>query len=225
MRNVKVTLAIGIALMLAMGAWTFTRSPSRVVRVSGPQPDASLGYTIGGGSICQANEVLPSGVSAIRLAIVAFFGPKVRVIVYSGSRVLTEGSRGPTWTGTSVTVPVAALDRRSSHLTLCCVLGPGSERLDFPGYLTQPRFAAVAWRSRRTPTPALAAHEGHLLGGRIDIEYLAPGRRSWWSRALSVARHMGIGHFASGTWIVLLLAALMAVVGALTVGLASRELP
>ena len=41
------------------------------------------------------------------------------------------------------------------------------------------------------------------------VEYLRAGHGSWWSRASSVARHMGLGHAASGTWIVFLLIALM----------------
>jgi hypothetical protein len=225
MRKVTVTLVIGIALVIAVGARTLTRSPPRVVGVSGRPADASLGYTIGGGAICQAHEVLPGGATAIRLSVLAFFGPKVRAILYRGSRVLTEGRRGPTWTGSSVTVPLESVARTNSHLTLCLELGPGSERLDFPGRLTRPQMAAVAWRSRHTPTPALAASEGRILRGRIGVEYLAPGRGSWWSRGLSVARHMGIGHFISGTWVALLLAALMAIVVALAVGLAMRELP
>lgn len=220
-----VTLAVGIALMVAVGARTLTRSPPRVVGVSGPPADASLGYISGDGAICQGNEVLPGGVSAIRLAMVAFFGSNVRVLAYGGARVLTEGRRGPDWTGTSVTVPVKPVDHATSHVMLCLVLGPNSERVDFPGHLTPAREAAVTWNSRGTPTPALAASEGEPLKGRIGVEYLASGRGSWWSRVRSVARHMGIGHFLSGRWVALLAAALMVAVGVLAVRLTLRELP
>jgi hypothetical protein len=65
---------------------------------------------------------------------------------------------------------------------------------------------------------------GQRLPGRIDIEYLGSGQGSWWSRLLPVARHMGLGRAFSGTWIVLLVAAMVAAVGALAGRLVLREL-
>jgi hypothetical protein len=56
------------------------------------------------------------------------------------------------------------------------------------------------------------------------MEYLRPGRKSWWSLASSVAHHMGLGHAASGTWIVFLVLALMLTVVILASRLALREL-
>ena len=54
-------------------------------------------------------------------------------------------------------------------------------------------------------------------------EYLAAGNRSWWSRILEVARHMGLGHALTGTWVVGLIAALMVAVGGLAIRVALRE--
>jgi hypothetical protein len=220
MSNVKVTLAVGIALTIAVGVLTLTRSPPHVVRVNGPSADWSLGVTNSEPEICQANEVLPAGVSAIRMAIAAFFGSNVHVVAYDGTRILTEGRRGPDWTGTSVTVPVKPVNRTTSHVKLCFALRPNSELVIFPGYLTSRRNAAVASGTGRGPRAAKLS-----LKGRILVEYLAAGHRSWWSRALSVARHMGIGHVIGGKWVALLAAALMAAVGVLTVGLTLREQP
>jgi hypothetical protein len=63
------------------------------------------------------------------------------------------------------------------------------------------------------------------LRGRVQIEYLAPGSGSWWTRIGSVATHMGFGHFINGDAVALLALALMAAVGVLTVRLALREQP
>jgi hypothetical protein len=227
MRDVKITLVVSLALVVGMCAWVLTRAPPRVVRVSGPSADESLGYTTGDSAICQAAEELPASVSAIRISMVAFFGAKIRLTVYSGSRALTSGRRGPGWTGTSVTVPVAPVERATSRVTLCIALGPNSERVDFPGIITPARDAAVAWGGLRTstPTPALAARLGQRLKGRLEIEYLAAGRSAWWSRALSVSRHMGLGHFVTGTWLALLVAALTIAVVVLAARLVLREQP
>jgi hypothetical protein len=222
-KNVKVTLAAGLALIVVVTAVVLTRAPPRVVGVNGLAANTRLGLTTGNSTICQAGETVPRGVSAIRLSVAAFFAANVHVTAYSDSRILTEGARRPDWTGTSVTVPVKPAPRASSDVTLCLVLGPNSEPIIIAGRPTPALAAAVVLRGR-APTPAIRANAGEILSGRMSVEYLAAGTRSWWSRALSVARHLGLGHFVSGTWIALLPAALMVAVGLLAMRLALREL-
>jgi hypothetical protein len=210
-RGVKVTLGVGLALIAIVGAYTLTRSPPRVVRTSS-LGQATVATTIADASFCQAGETLPAGVSGIRLAIWAFFGANIHVTISSGSRTLTAGKRGPDWTGSTVTIPVTPLSHAVSPVKVCVDVGPNSEVLYFTGAEAAPSAAAVA-------------STGEPLAGRIGIEYLAAGNRSWWSRILEVARHMGLGHALTGTWVVLLIAALMAAVGGLAIRVALGELP
>jgi hypothetical protein len=222
MRNVKVTLVGSVVLVVAAVALTLTGSAPQIVHANGPRADTSLGITISAPTICQANEVLPAGVTMIRVSIAAFYGSDVRLIAYRDHRVLTTGRRGADWTGISVTVPVKPVSRGAANVTLCVVLGPNSEPVTLTGLSTPPRAAAVL--SAKPPTPAEVGRGGEPLRGRLAVEYLAAGHDSWWSRALTVARHMGIGHFVSGSWIALLVAALMAGVGGLTLRVTLREL-
>jgi hypothetical protein len=227
MSNVKITLVAGIALILVVGAVVLTRSPPRVVRVGAPGGivgNGILHITTSSAAVCQPNEVLPSGVSSIRLAVWGFFGAPVHLVAYSGSRVLTEGTRGADWTSDSVTVPVKPVSRTTSNVRLCFTLAPNTEPLFVIGAPAPAQEPAVALTSPRL-TPVVAASDEQSLGGRMGIEYLSGGQGSWWSRVLSVARHMGFGRAFSGTWIALLTAALMAAVGVLAVRLALRELP
>ena len=228
MSNVKVTLAVGVALLIAMGAVALTRSPPRVAGVGVPTGDASdvpLGKALGDMTICQSGEVLPAGVSGIRIGMWAFLGAKMHVRVYSGSRILTEGSRGPNWTSDSVTVPVKPVDHRTSGVQVCIGIGPNSQPLILLGAEAPPRESATAALDVNSPTPAAAASSHKLLGGKIGVEYLAASRGSWWSRVWSTVEHMGLGRAYSGTWIAFLVAALMATVGALAIRLTLRELP
>jgi hypothetical protein len=205
-----MTLGLGTVLLLAVVALTLTRSPPRVVRV-GETTGGEFAYTTHALEVCQPNEVLPAGVTGIRMSLEAYFGTKVSLRVLSGSQILTKGRRGPDWTSRTVTVPVAPLSHSVSHVKLCVEVGPTSEAIFFAG--------------RRTPTQESArSTAGEPLGGRIGVEYLAAGQSSWWSLILTVARHMGLGHALSGTWVVLLIAALMAAVGLLAAGLTLREL-
>jgi len=224
MSNVKVTLAIGIALTIAVGAVVLTRSPPRVVRVNGTGPVGSLGVTQGELSICQANEVLPAGVSAIRISIVAFLGANLQAAAYHDGRIITAGRRNPDWSGTSATIPVKPVDRTTSHVTLCIAFAPNSELLQIFGLRESARNAASAFQSPRLSSRVPSGRKT-LLRGRLQVTYLASGQHSWWSRASSVATRMGLGHFIGGKWVALLAALLMASVGILTVRLTLREQP
>jgi hypothetical protein len=228
MRNVKVTLAVGVVLLVAVSAVALAASPPRVARVGVPAGDANatlLGKDLGDMAICQSGEVLPAGVTGIRIGMWAFYGAKMHVRVYSGSRILTEGSRGPNWTSDSVTVPVKPVDHQTSGVEVCIGIGPNSQPLALLGVETPTRESAAATQGVSSPTPAAAASSHKLLGGKLGIEYLAADRGSWWSRVLSVAQHMGLGRAYSGTWIALLVAALMAAVGVLAIRLTLRGLP
>lgn len=209
-KAVKVTLVVGVALIALVGAVTLTRSPPRVVRAAA-RAQVIRPIAVSDAEICQANEVLPAGVSAIRISLGAYFGPKVRVEVSSGGRVLTQGTRGAGWTGNSVTVPVTPLPRTASPVKLCFDAAPNSELVYVVGSEASKSEAAV-WR-------------GESLGGRVAVEDLAAGQASWWSRILQVARHMGVGHTLDGTWVALLVAALVAAAGLLAMRVILRELP
>ena len=216
MRSAKATLGIGVALILAVGAVTLTRSPPRVVRVNTTATKSYLTGFVGSAKICQTNEVLPAGVSAMRVWLGVEYGSRIRVTASAHSRLLTDGERGPDWTSRSVMVPVTPLSHSASHVKLCFILGPGSEPI-YPigAEVPPPEMAVVDLGS---------SHVGRPLGGRVGVEYLAAGDGSWWTRVEEVARHIGIGHALAGTWVALLVATLVAVLATLAVWLTLREL-
>jgi len=221
MRNVTVTLVAGIALLVVVGAVMLTRSPPRVLRVAA-RAETVLDHFAGDIAVCQGNEELPAGVSAIRLSTWAFLGFDVRVKLFRGTQVLAEGRRGADWTSDSVTVAVRPLAHAVSEVTLCFAIGPNTEPVIILGTPAPVREAAVLLQGSAL-TPANAGNE--VLAGRVGVEYVAGGRGSWWSRTRSVAEHMGLGRSFSGTWIAFLIFALMFAVGALALRVTSRELP
>jgi hypothetical protein len=206
----RQTLVVGLVLTALFGVVVLTHSPPRVVRANAKAEDV-VASTVGDARACQAGETIPSGVTAIRMWLEAEFGPPVTVRVYAGSRLITHGARGPGWTASSVTVPVVQLHRTVFGAKLCFQAEPNSERLQIYGLRTPASQAAVG--------PG-----GQTLGGRMTIEYLAAGHGSWFSRAQSVARRLGLGRAVSGSWLALLVAALMVAVVAVTVRVAWREL-
>jgi hypothetical protein len=230
MTSAIAAFVTGAAIIVVVTAFALTQSPPRLVRIGAPgvkalsPSGASLvGTAHGETTVCQSGEVLPAGISAIRVSIWAFYGAHVHVMAYSGSTLLTQGSRGPNWTGDSVTVPVRPLSHNIAGARVCIQIKPNTQVMQLLGPATKPQQAAVSLARGFSPAHPTPAGE-RAAPGRLAIEYLAAGHGSWWSRIPAVAQHLGLGRFYSGTWIVLLIAALMVIVGVLAVRLTLREL-
>jgi hypothetical protein len=211
MKPTAIALAAGLALVAAAIAVTLSGAPVAVVGANSSSPIGTFAETTNRAGACQGGEVLPAGVTSIRLTLASAAGPWVRVHVLQGSRVLTGGIAGNGWLAGAVTVPVRALAHPVSQARICFTLGPTVESVGIVGEPTNPDVAA---RSRA----------GKALPGRFRVEYLRAGSSSWWSQALKVARRIGLGRSPAGTWVVLALIALMVAVVAVASRLALREL-
>lgn len=208
-RRVKLTVGAGLLLAAAAIAIALSQSPITVAAVSTAQI-SYLGSTEQPIHACQSGESLPRETSAVRLRAFSFFGPRVAVDLLENGHVIAHGERGSGWTGGAVTIPVKSLSAARSQVQLCFTFFlDGDETTEFVGELN-------AARAARGPDA--------LLPGRVRIEYLRPDGSSWWSLALQVARRMGLGHAGSGTWSVLLVAALMISVALVCSRLLVREL-
>jgi hypothetical protein len=209
MRSVRVALAIGLAVTAIAVAVTLSGSPLEVAGTNAI-PSAAQVVAGNGTQACQGNEVLPGGTTAIRLSLEALIGPRVSVTARVGERVLTHGVHGAGWKAAAVTVPVQSVAHTTPHAQVCFALASS--------------YAPVIILGERTRHALAATAAGGPLPGRMSIEYLRPGHRSWWSRAGSVARRMGFGRAAGGAWIALLVAACTTAIVALSLWLAVREL-
>ncbi len=229
-RDPRVALAAGLTLTaLGICLVLLSNAPPIVIRSNAPRTDStSFGASDLAERICQPDEVLPGGTTAIRVWVEAVIGPPVSVEVLSGARLLTQGSRGWGWTAGSVTLPVRRQPRTVSYLTVCVNIAPPREPVGLQGVPSAPALAATVRQGplpRATPVQAPTYRRGPLPG-RLVIEYLRPGDRSWWSLARSVARRMELGHAGSGRWIpvlaIVLLAAVLAVMCWLILGKPAR---
>ncbi len=211
MREVRIALVAGLTLLVVGIGVALARSPMSVARINGtPKLEERIEFATHGATYCQAGELLPAGTSAIRLWLSAYTGPRVRVVVYAGGSAITSGQRESGWTSREVTVPVKPLAHAVADTTVCASFPLHDESLTVFG---------------RETSPAIAAHEGkRALAGRIWIEYLRPGTRSWMSLLPSTLSHMGFGRASSGPGIVLLALVLLASVVVLASRLVLREL-
>jgi hypothetical protein len=197
MRDASVTLAFGFALVVLALVVVLSGSPQVLAGSNGIEPLGNvLTMVPGGGSACQAGETLPAGASAIRLSLGATAGPRVAVAVRAGGRIVAHGVSAPGWLGNVVTIPIAPVAHTVRDATVCFAFAGADERISFFGL---PTAASSAARSGRGALP-----------GRVAVEYVHSGSSSWWSRAVAVARRMGLGRAWAGTWVALFVGALMA---------------
>jgi hypothetical protein len=210
MSRVKVVVGAAIvAIVVALGV-VLSGSPLTVAAVNTPD-FLSFREVTQAVSACQSHELLASGTSAIRLQLFASTGPPVTVRVLEHGRVIAHGERKSGWTGGAVTVPVSPLSSARSGVEVCFAFTPD-------GYET------IGLRGDPTGGALSAQTQSGSLGGRVRVEDMHPGRSSWLSIAPEVARRMGLGHAASGTWGVLLVLLIMAGVSLLSVRAVLREL-
>jgi hypothetical protein len=189
---------MSLVLLVAAVAATLSQSPLIVARANPIHAVREIGAVTGHFADCQRDEVLPRGTTAIRISLDSVLGPRVKLRVRKGGRLLTSGERAAGWTAADVTIPVKAVDATTDAVAVCFEFSAKDESVVLAGIPT-----GSARGSARGP-------------GLVKIEYLEPGRRTWWSLASSVAANMGVGHAWSGGWIVpfltLVLLAIVAIV-------------
>jgi hypothetical protein len=212
MRSVKVVLVAGLTLVAVAIGLTLARSPKSVAATNKPdgQQESAISSTRRRTSYCQAGETLPAGTSAIRISLAASIGPRVSLFASAGGHVITSGEQDSGWTGSVIAVPVRPLSHTVAGVTICASLTPAHETVVLSGEHTR---------------AAIAAHESGLpTQGRMWIEYLRPGTRSWASLASSVVRNMGFGRAWPGSGIVLVALLLLAAVAILATRLVLTEM-
>jgi hypothetical protein len=211
MSRATIALGVGLVLLAVALALTLTGSPLVLAHANANPADEPILKATGHSGACQEGEVLPAGISAIRLILVAVVGPQVNVTVTSGNRLLAAGTTGSGWTAGAVTVPVKSLSHIVADTRICFKLGRSAEGVEVGG-------------SKASGASAARSLDGRLLPGRFTVEYLHRGSSSWWSSAKTVSRRLGLGHAPAGTWIALFLIAAMGGVVASASWLVVKEL-
>jgi hypothetical protein len=213
MRRVTIALAAGLTLLAITIGLILAHAPMTVAGSDRPagQPEEPIAVSHESNSYCQAGETLPQGTSALRVWLDTIYGPRVELAVSSHGQRLTSGERGSGWVGGSVTIPVKPLPWTVSGVTVCVSF--------------QVRDETVTVQGNATPVARATREGGQALPGRMWIEYLHPGQRSWASLLSATARRMGLGRAAAGIWVVFLAIGLAAAVILLTATLVVKELP
>src|ERR1039458_1004774 len=207
--QVAITLAFGLVLITAALVGLLAQTPDEVRSTNYITGQQELGLLRPHATVCQADERLPASTAALRMSLIAYIGPAVSVTVSRGGQIIASGHRDAGWVRGSLTLPLQPRVATPQDVKICLTRDPGVGLAGLFGHVTPRALAATS--------------DGMPLPGRMRIEYLARGHRSWFSLAEHVARRLGLGHSPSGTWIVIPLAAMMAIAVALAAWLLMRE--
>jgi hypothetical protein len=205
MLRVRLGLAAGLAATAVALGIVLSRPPLVVAGSNGVAANFAITFTRGNEQVCQPGGTVPDGTDAIRVSLSPNIGPHVGLKLTAGSKVITEGTRAAGWgVDETVTVPVKRVAHTTAGTRICTTIGPAVEGVQVNGE------QAEEPNGRRTY--------------RLRMEYLQPGSGSWFSRASSIATHMGLAHSPTGSWPAYLAIVAMIGVGVIASRLVLREL-
>ena len=208
--STRLALATGLLLIGLAVVAVLSRSPATLAQTNGVPLASTLTHTEHTTQVCQSGETLPRETSALRLALFSMLGPRITVRAYAGSRLVTQGTQHDGWDGTDIVVPVRSVPHTSGPVTVCL-------RLDSVD-------SEVSLLGADAPGATQLTVGGRALPDRMRIEYLRPGRASWWSYAGTILRDIGFGHALNGDVNALLALGLATAVLALSSWLILRDL-
>lgn len=209
--RVAITLALGLTLIAAALIVVVLQSPDEVISSNSTIVTTELGLFREHTVVCQEAERIPAAAAAVRVSLgaVAHPGPAVFVSFSDKGHIVATGHRASGWLGDSLALPLTRRVTTLSDTTICLTRGPATLPVELAGDVA--------------PSASAATVNGKALPGRLRVEYLRRGQRSWLSLAEHVARRLGLGRSPAGTWIVLPLLAMMAAAITLGVWLLMRE--
>ncbi|HEX4483914.1 MAG TPA: hypothetical protein VH081_09005 [Solirubrobacteraceae bacterium] len=199
---VRVVVGVGL-LAIAIAAVAILAQ--RAQRRSGTNLTADTGYVIplgAGEQLCEPGELLPGDTGALRLSASSGASPGGRLrasVADAQGLTVSTGALAPGWRTGVVTIPISRIARTLPG-ALVCLLNEGA-RISLGGSVPDANFYVVLG--------------GKPLSGRMRIEYMRPGRESWFALLgtlayrFSLAKADLVRHWAVAAVIVLMLIAIV----------------
>jgi hypothetical protein len=190
-----VLLAAGLAVLAVGIGIAGARRQQHLQGTNHVQSLLVSAIALPGQAVCQPGETVPAGTGAIRVRVGSDGLPGPQVDVSFGGQAL-RGRLAAGWQGGDVVIalPKVAEDLRGVPV---CFSNHGPARLSLAGAAFPPASAA---RVGEAPQP-----------GRVRVEYLRPGKESWWSLAptlgdrVATVRSAPPGSLTPYLWVLLVL--------------------
>jgi hypothetical protein len=176
----RIVVAAGlIAIVIAAIAILADRSQRR----SGTNETADVGYVIpvqAGEQLCEPGELLPADTAGLRLNARSAGGAGGAVLASASDangRTIATGSLRAGWHTGSVTIPLRRVAQTLPG-AMVCLVNRGTRPIAFGGSVPDANFYVVLG--------------GKPLSGRMRIEYMRPGRESWFALIPTLAHRLSL---------------------------------
>lgn len=190
MRGHAPWLAV-LTLLLVLGGVVVALS-QRAPRLSGTN-DVLLGSYVAqvppGKTLCHTNETLPHDTAAVQVfaGVYGRPGPPLSVSVTHAGRLLAAGRAPGGYPDGQLRIRVSRVTRDVAEPRVC-LTNRGRSRLALGGLPGPPAGADVV--------------SGRPQAGQIRIEYLRPGRETWWALLPTIARRFSFTRAGfAGPWL------------------------
>jgi hypothetical protein len=194
----RIVAAVGLLTIALAGVAILGQ---REQRRSGTNLTADVGYAIvihAREQLCEPGELLPGDTGGLRLAASsgATRGPQVDArIADAHGRTVASGVLRPGWRTGQVTIAITRVARTLPGAVVCLV-NRGPQMIALGGSAPDANFSVVLG--------------GQPFSGRMRIEYMRPGRESWFSllpvlaHRFSLAKADLVRHWAAAAVLVLM---------------------
>lgn len=191
---VIATLAVGLLALAGGIAATLSHAGVRPESTNDAVIKTLLGTLKGAHRVCQGDELIPAGTTAIRVSAVHDGTPApmmAAAVLREPTLTTIAAGSAPSSLSEATIVPVHPAVARETAGRVCL------------RFRTHGQAAAISFYGVSAEEALGAADGGAPLGGRVRFEYLRSGAESWWSFAPTVVERIGRGHAWSGSSVAL----------------------
>lgn len=211
--KVRVVLAVGVILTVAVFAWEMSGAAPRTAGSNHLSPVVLAASVPGEGVLCQPVGPLPRDAARVRMLVVNHGPPPTLGAVFTdaaGAIVAAGKAQAGALPG-DVTIALHRTPGARPAANFCLYVG-GSTAIDLGG-------------ERGPINPSSERVNGKPQAGDISLIYLRRGSETWWDLLPVLLRRFGLGKASIfGTWTLPAVAALLLCVWVATVRLLAREL-
>jgi len=170
-RAARWVAAVGVVALLVAFGLALSRRERRLSGTDATPPETFVAGVPPGQQACQGAELLPADTAAVRLTIGTYGrpGPPLALTATGPSgRPLTAGALAAGWHQGVVRIPVRRVSTATNNARICL-------RVPSP-----PRGSAIALGGNPEPGFAIEIDGRSFQGVRARLDYLRPGRESWY---------------------------------------------
>jgi len=144
-----------------------------------------------GSRLCQADEIFPPDTADLRMTIGTYYkpGPRLVVTVAAGGRRLASGGLSYGWRQGRVLIPISPQLRGTYSSATVCISNRGRTQVALAGSNIGGDYGFADYLN------------GTFLASEVSIDYMLPGKPSWFDMLSTLGYRMTLGKGSYVGWL------------------------